>query len=321
MSGLIAKYTLRISLCLLLTGLHASLAYGAEQECVPLPIWEPSPQSTRSDVKTFGRYCLQQDISAKKRFDIHAGGFRSFGGEGLISVRCLASSQCDSSDSSGSYTIDLRGHRLVAEPEDMVGIENLSGGRRVTILNGQIDVPGRDPSNIGIRLRPDATKFKVAGRPCALERFKCEDIPTARADDQRAPEYTVGGYVVDKVTVKAGWRGVQMGGSGNVLRNSVIDVDGRVAVYQFGPGAVIENNTFIVRGKGDRGAFDAVLKLRDAHGALVRNNTFIFRGGLFSSAPAAINLLDSSNVQIEGNSFKGFDQTVRVNGASTYVLK
>ena len=40
-----------------------------------------------------------------------------------------------------------------------------------------------------------------------------------------------------------------------------------------------------------------------------------------SRSNCGINLLDSKDVSIEGNTFKGFEQNVRVNGDSTYILK
>jgi len=203
----------------------------------------------------------------------------------------------------------------------MVGIENRSGGVGITVRNGFIEVPGHTESNRGMTLRADSTPLDLGERQCPIGVLKCEDIPSSQTIDRRSPIYGGTNYIIEKMVIRAGWRGVDLGGRNNVLRDSVIEVEGRVAVFQFGPGATIENNTFIVRGKGDRTAFDAALKLRDAHGAIIRNNTFIFEGGFFASAPAAINLLDSKDVLIEGNTFKGFEQKVRVNGDSTYTLK
>nr|WP_255407841.1 right-handed parallel beta-helix repeat-containing protein [Collimonas sp. PA-H2] len=127
--------------------------------------------------------------------------------------------------------------------------------------------------------------------------------------------------MVEHMTIHAGWRGVVMGGGGNVLRDSTIDVDGHTAVYMYGPGSIIENNTIIIHRNGDAKPFDAAIKLRDAHGAVVRNNRIIYKGGWLGKAPAAVNLLDSTDVLIEGNTVENFDKLVRINGDSKYAEK
>lgn len=317
----------------LLIALHSAIAYGAGAvpsspassagpTCVPLPVVDTGYKGPRGLVSALGIYCLSQDIVAVKVFDVHAGRFKSFASEGLISVSPAPDSSGSLSAGRNMYVIDLQGRRLSAEPNEMIGIENRMGGFGVTIRDGHIEVPGKTQFNQGISLlRSGAKPLRAGGQQCPLALPKCEDIPASKTDDGRRPEYAATNYLVEKLNIRAGWRGVQMGGGGNTLRDSVIEVDSRVAVFQFGPGAVIENNTFVVHGKGDRNQFDAALKLRDAHNAVVRNNTFIFKGGFFASAPAAINLLDSKDVLIEGNTFKGFDQKVRVGGDSTYSLK
>ncbi|QNA88728.1 hypothetical protein G4G28_09890 [Massilia sp. Dwa41.01b] len=296
-------------------------AIAGASDCVSLPIYNGHPQEVRGYVKAIGEYCLRQDINAVKRFDVHSGTFKAFDGEGLISISQSPEGNMEATGGAINYRIELGGHRLTAEAEEMVGIENRSGRVGVAVRNGFIAVPGNTKANRGISFRADSTPLNLGKRQCPIGIIKCEDIPSSQTVDGRSPTYGETNYVIEKMVIHAGWRGVDVGGRNNVLRDSVIEVAGRVAVFQFGPNAVIENNTFVVHGKGETGAFDAVLKLRDAHGAVVRNNTFIFKGGLFTRAPAAINLLDSKDVRIEGNTFKGFDQKVRANGDSTYTLK
>ncbi|WP_369827846.1 right-handed parallel beta-helix repeat-containing protein [Collimonas sp. PA-H2] len=148
-----------------------------------------------------------------------------------------------------------------------------------------------------------------------------EDLPASESLDKKAPGYQPTGNLVEHMTIHAGWRGVVMGGGGNVLRDSTIDVDGHTAVYMYGPGSIIENNTIIIHRNGDAKPFDAAIKLRDAHGAVVRNNRIIYKGGWLGKAPAAVNLLDSTDVLIEGNTVENFDKLVRINGDSKYAEK
>nr|WP_281416098.1 right-handed parallel beta-helix repeat-containing protein [Collimonas antrihumi] len=130
--------------------------------------------------------------------------------------------------------------------------------------------------------------------------------------------YKVSNYLIDKMTVRAGWRGITMGGGNNVLRDNTIEVDGNTAIYMYGPGSVIENNTIIIHGNADATPFDAAIKLRDAQGAVVRNNRIVYKGGWLGSPRAAINLLDSADVLIEGNTVEKFDKLIQVNGDSRY---
>lgn len=302
-------------------GIHVLQLNAAEPTCMKLPISAPQGAGDRAYIDKPGSYCLQQNMLAIRVFDVHAFSYKAFSGEGLISITHPFDSKASYLRGKDSYVIDLQGHRLVAEAHGMVGIENRSGGVGVTVLNGYIEVPGHTEANRGMTLRADSTPLDLEERQCPVGFLKCEDIPSSQTIDRRSPIYGKSDYVIEKMVIRAGWRGIDLGGRNNVLRDSVIEVEGRVAVFQFGPGATIENNTFIVRGKGDRTAFDAALKLCDAHGAIARNNTFIFEGGLFASAPAAINLLDSKDVLVEGNTFRSFEQKVRVNGDSTYTLK
>lgn len=307
----------KLHIALMFLILQAGVALGSEPSCTPLPIPALHPQEVRGYIRGPGRYCLQQDITAVSRFDVHAGGYKSFAGQGLIRIDCDKNDACVQD----AYSIDLQNRRVRAKATDMVGIINTSGGMDVAIRNGHIEVPGKSSANVAISLRWQYTPFAVMGKRCLLEDPTCQDIPASQTDDKRAPDYEPGGYLIDNVNVRAGWRGVQMGGGGNILRNSVVAVDSSTAAVLFGPGAIVENNTIIIHGKGEHGDFDAALKLRDAHGAVVRNNAFVYRGGLFSNAPAAINLLDSRDVLIEGNTFKGFKLPVRANGATTYTMK
>lgn len=302
-------------------GIHALQVGAVEPTCMKLSISDPQGAGDRAYIDKPGSYCLRQNMLAIKVFDVHAFSYKAFSGEGLISITHPFDSKASYPRGKDSYVIDLQGHRLVAEANGMVGIENRSGGVGVTVRNGYIEAPGNSEANRGMTLRPDWLSTKAGKGFCPLERVSCQDIPASATQGGPPLGYAKTDYLIEDITIHAGWRGVDMGGAGNILRDSIIEVDGRVAVFQFGPGAVIENTTFIIHGKGDGKPFDAALKLRDAHGAIVRNNTFIFEGSIFASAPAAINLLDSKDVLIEGNTFKGFEQKVRVNGDSTYTLK
>jgi len=303
-----------------LLGLHVGMACAAAPNCAPLPLTAPNADEVSGLIRAPGAYCLGSDIRRQPKFDVHAGRTLQYAGEGLLKIECVG--LCGPLPKL-AYQIDLQGHALISTTQNMRGIENDGGGLGVAVRNGRIEVPGTRSPNIGIALRgeADGPGFLVGGVRCWPAQAACADVPAAKTDDGRAPQYKASNYLVEHLQIRAGWRGVQLGGGANVLRDSVIEVDSYTAAFLFGPGAIIENNTFIIHGEGERGPFDAALKLRDAHGAVVRNNKFIFKGGWFAKAPAAINLLDSTDVVIENNTFDGFNQQVRSNGASKYIVQ
>jgi hypothetical protein len=133
-------------------------------------------------------------------------------------------------------------------------------------------------------------------------------------------------FTLDSLNIKSGGRGVIMTGANNILRNSTIEVDSDTAVYLYGPGSIVEGNTFIIH-QDPKYPYPAerpaALKLRDADGAVIRNNHFIVKGGpmgLFKGqAEVAINLLESRDVTIENNVIEGAKSLVRKDEATTVI--
>ena len=272
-----------------------------------------------------GKYCLTYDIVQPRIFDTHAGSFKSFGGASLIHFR-YPPGRIDV----GPYQLDLLGHSIKAEAKNMVGIENWSAGLQISVRNGYIEVPGNRSPNSGVFLRGEGAPLRFGKQEPGQRNYTemqcwpvntvCEDTPASESFDGKAPVYKASHYLVENMTIHAGWRGVVMGGGNNVVRNSTLEVDGHTAVYMYGPGSIIEDNTIIIHGKGNAAPFDAPIKLRDAHGAIVRNNRIIYKTWI-GKEPAAINLLDSAEVRIEGNTLEHFSELVRVNGESSYAEK
>ncbi|MFZ6688626.1 right-handed parallel beta-helix repeat-containing protein [Undibacterium sp. SXout11W] len=314
------------------------------EECQSITQLENSRTNTGS-IYTSGKHCLDYDILQKRVFDIHAGSFKSLAGNSLLEIRYpaqyvdYAANKAEKTwmkptvnppiTDSTVFQIDLRGYTLSAEAENMVGIENWSGGLKVSVKNGYINVPGNRDPNYGISLRGESDPKMIPknenknslkkSKPCWPSTTNCEDISFYEDYDKNKEHYRSSDYLVESVNIKAGWRGVIMGGAGNVIRNSTIDVDGHTAIYMYGPGSIIENNTIIIHGQGEAKEYDAAIKLRDADGAVVRNNKIIYKGFWFGKAPAAINLLDSSDVNISENIVENFKQLVRSNGESHFI--
>lgn len=205
--------------------------------------------------------------------------------------------------------------------DDTTGIDLALPTLNVSVRNGIIKTPG--PQGIGIAAAQHKTPGTGAKSP--------EDQrPMTRATPDRITlKYEFSdpwnylpptNYVLESLRIESGGRGVILGGTGNVLRNNTIEVDSATAAYIYGPGAVIEGNTFIVhQAEGEPKATSAILKLRDAHGAVIRNNRFIVKGLFTGQAEAAVNLLESTNVTLEGNVFEGAKTLVRKDATSTTI--
>ena len=194
----------------------------------------------------------------------------------------------------------------------------------LAVHNGVIETPG--PLGIGIDLAP-----YIEGRQRLQE--LTEDRPAIKEVgysrtfagiwDYSPPTF----YTAENLQIQSGGRGIVMAGSDNVVRNNTIEVDGRTAVYLYGPRSLVEGNTFIVHmDPRDKAPLPAILKLRDADGSIIRNNRFIVkRRGLFrkkeEEPQAGINLLESNEVLIEGNVFEQVDLPLRKDEASTVIQR
>ena len=275
----------------------------------------PADSEYTGAVTSTGKYCLTIDLRQPKECDIHAMRYLTRVGAPLLSILCPGSHPCSQSANAEATEINLQGHKLVAEIDNMRGIQDTIPSAHLRVYDGTIVVPGNREPNVGIDLQAMARPRKIYARArCKSQEAQCT-VPSST--DERVPPYEPTGHVVEKVDVRAGWLGVQMVGIGNTVRDSVIEVDSRGAIALFGPGSKIENNTIIVHGKGDPTPDDGAIVLWDANGAVIRNNRFIFKGW-FKKAPPAIRLIDSADAQLDGNTFEGFDVQVEQVGKSSF---
>lgn len=243
-------------------------------------------------------------------------------------------------EKTGNISLDLRDHIISGRPfKNMIGIRNsYSNISHIKIFNGQIETPGE--LSVSILMAPhkgsdyfnratisEDKQIMLRGRllytPSREE--KQEDIQAKRPVRDTIYEETawdyrpVTHYTVDNLQITSGGRGVVFSGAENALRNSTVEVESQVAMVSYGPKVLIENNTFIVHMGKDyytAPATSAIVKLRDADEAVIRNNRFIVKGWNGKS-PAAINLINSKNVTIEGNTVEGAEILVRTDADSS----
>ncbi|MDP3608523.1 MAG: right-handed parallel beta-helix repeat-containing protein [Methylophilus sp.] len=332
-------------------------------ECTNIKANESPHDNKPVVIQKPGRYCLQSDVKLQDNFVISEGGWKSNGRSGLFIIETYDPSEPHEGrglfDINPIYVkpgdgpvfdIDLQKHTLSHKSKTGVGF--IGRAYRTRIQNGSIkDV------HLGIKLYGGFSGVWTVGRDdnrdLSSEEF--EDMPFSKLKvKNNPPKYQNTDYLIDSINVFSIKRGAEVSGSGNVIRNSIIEVDGHTAIYMYGPNPIIENNTIVIYGKGEgefylkgRGyeripngknpngsiRYDSIwhegkktniqsapIKLRDAQGGIIRNNRIIYKGGLFSGkAPVAINLLDSKDVLIEGNTIEGFENLVRENGDTSYI--
>ncbi len=300
---------------------------GLAAECISIAPDPKDPDDQSVDVDMPGYYCLQKDVVQSPIFDIHAFSFKKPSSPLLgISYNTKTAYWNYSLQQwvrnpplteNDVFDVDLKGHTLKGKADNLFGVRIATKNSR--IHHGIIDVPGNLRGNTGVKSYIDVGKIHIPGKKLAIQigMREFDDTSAAETVDGKPPIYVPSNSVIEKITIKAGWRGVEMGGANNILRHNTIEVDGHTAVFMAGPGSIIEDNTIIIHGKGDAGPFDAPIKLRDAHGAIVRNNRIVYRGWFFK-APAAINLLDSTDVVIENNTVEGFKALTRCKGECTF---
>jgi len=289
------------------------------QPCDPVKT-RPSGGGVTGYVIPSAKHCLTVDLRQKREFDIHAMRFLTYGGKSLLSIFCAHGETCTRSPGASMIDIDLRGHRLESDVDDMVGVKDLVASERIFLHDGTIVVPGTREANVGVDLQSMTSAYKTYARlDCRKSGVYCGNGQVATISKE-APPYEATRHIVQRMNIRAGRMGVQMVGIGNTLRDSVIEVDSSNAIALFGFGSIVENNTIIVHGKEKPAANDGALVLWDGNGAIIRNNRFIFKGRV-KQAPPAVRLIDSSNVTLEGNTFEGFTRTVAPSSTSFFTNK
>lgn len=291
-------------------------------DCLPLEVTERGGPPLhpgaplllpRIAIEAPGRYCLDQDVHQQALRDALRGTNVFAREESMIRIAV------------GGVTLDLANHTVSnAMPHGLVIIwfhsfssrsRDLTRFTNTRIANGRLVSPWSN--GIGIDLtRPEPygpLKLQVA--PLA-NGARLSDV----FEDTR--------HVVESMTIRAGKRGIQLDGANNVIRRNHIIVDGTTAIVAQGPGIVIEDNLIEVRNELS-GFIDYYrdieartpfpIRLIQADGAIVRNNEIRFAKGVSQeSLPAAVELIQSQDVLLEGNRFANMNKAVRADARSDF---
>lgn len=308
-------------LCPLGIGFGARSA-AASQDCRALAVTERGSRAAsqltrvllpRITIEESGTYCLGQDVNQAALRDPVRGREIFAQVESMIRIRA------------NDVTLDMAGHTVSNEMRPgmtLIWFSKFTRGepdgtrlRQIRVRNGKLVSPG--PLGIGIDLlasKPYGSRSLLAVSP--PEGVQVTDL----FEDTR--------HVVDSMTIVAGKRAVEIDGKNNVIRNNRMVIDGATAIVAQGPGIVIENNLIEVRddprfasdhGRGFDPRTPFPIRLIQADGAIIRNNEIrLTSHGAHKRLPAAIELIASKDVVIEGNRVRGMDALVHSDSKSSH---
>lgn len=291
-------------------------------DCLPLKITERGgPPLTptapllqpRIAIEAPGRYCLDQDVHQQALRDAIRGSNVFAREESMIRI------------AASNVTLDLAGRTVSnAMPHGLaiVWFSSLSAGsREIASFNNARITNGRLVSLWSNGVGLDLTRPEPYG-PGKLQ-------PAPLADGLRLSDvFEDTRHVVESMTIHAGKRAIQLDGANNVIRRNHLVVDGTTAIAAQGPGIVIEDNLIEVR--NDLGGFidyyrdiesrsPFPIRLIQADGAIVRNNEIRFAEGVPpGSLPAAIELVQSQDVLLEGNRLANVNEPVQADARSGF---
>ncbi len=270
------------------------------------------PRRPELNLVTAGHYCLAEDMRQEKLLDHRGRELAARGGDALV----LIGADDVVLDLQGHTVLNARtpGYTLVRQDRHVPGRVQSHWFAGTVVRNGRLSSPGS--AGTAIRL-VSAQRYGPRG---------FGDL-AALAPDQSLPDvFRRTAHRLEHLVIDAGRRAILIDGRDNVIRNNRIVVDGYTAIVAQGPGIVIEDNLIEVRGDlsaltaheqaGD-GAHPFVIRLIQADGAVVRNNRVRLRDGAAPLA-AAVELVASRGVTLEGNHFDGVVRGVHADEASGY---
>jgi hypothetical protein len=297
---------------------------------------QPLMQRTNSDSQVQdhgltrpGHYCLKEDIFVKGHRSLAEGG-RVFNVSKVI-VNIAAN----------EVVLDLNGRAAWSDGRLEAGIETTLADKHVPIKNSPRDITVRngslrlERSGIGIRFSGlgglDSDKWPRAlasdyGEARASSTTTGDElkrwVEQAKEGDQRRVsrlwdllpkipgEYPVRNLRIENMRIRTQASAAVLQGARSVIRDSVIEVAAGTALWIYGPGAVIENNTIVVHGKAPGPdpllEADAPIRLIHADGAVIRNNRIVAAD---AAHKRAISLFDTGSITVESNRFEGMSQT------------
>lgn len=304
-----------------------------------------SSASGRTVIDKSGHYCLKGSLRVEGHYwPITPEGDKLFSDDELIVM--LAADDIVLDFNGYTATSDARLQAGVMTPERRTALSedrSIFVPKNLTIRNGSIKVTrhGMAVSMTGVgpflvNIVDDATEAEFRerfageismdysrsakdqyGNPKHIEEWiRRENRDRAKLRAAFMPNiaaYPARNLRIENMRIRSQEDAVLLQGAGTVIRDSVIETDSGTALWLYGPGAVVENNTIIVhclsRPIGVQGGIfcdkmDAPIRLQHGDGAVIRNNHFVLRD---EARPRVLSLFDTGRITFEGNTFTGLD--------------
>lgn len=261
-----------------------------------------------------GTYCLDQPVQQSKLMERRGRELTTIGGDGII----LIGADDVSLDLGGNLVSNERSHgyTLIKHYYYEPGRRHSNWFSRTHIRNGRLLSPGS--KGIGVRLIA-ANRYGPAGFGTLADSPMGKHLATVFLDTR---------HVVEGLQIEAGSRAILIDGRNNTIRNNHIIVDSATAIIAQGPGIVIEDNVIEVRNdfrdfstysRKQEALTPFPIRLIQADGAVIRNNRIrLVDRSTGTSLPAAIELIESRDVTVQGNHFGAIDEPVRADAVSSY---
>lgn len=237
----------------------------------------------------------------------------------------------------GGVTIDLMNHTLHSDgdssgvsaflQQNLESLEALKQRRNITIKNGVLDLQGLGK---GVNLTNLWRTYSI---------------------DQGLPNgsivYVKTNFTLENLLIKTNSTGVMLEGEGNIVRNCIIESNGRAAIMMAGPNGLIENNIIVLSnklmpglapftfGKLMEGRYNpgyiyrllqegrtpkAAIVLHQGNGTVIRSNRIEVEGK--SEIRHNIYITDASkDVRVEGNTIVSNVDPVTFVKGSTAILR
>ncbi|PFH09426.1 hypothetical protein BCF11_1822 [Collimonas sp. PA-H2] len=166
-----AMFRIFISMHLCCLGLIGAISASAE-DCEPIRQLERHALRT-GYAETSAKYCLTYDIVQPRVFSVESGGLMALSGAPMIAIqyrneypdKVLHKLMRNPLLSESSvFDIDLQGHLLKSEVDNLLGVVAWDGIRHVKVRNAIIDVPGKRNS-LGVSLENGDGSLSIAGLP------------------------------------------------------------------------------------------------------------------------------------------------------------
>lgn len=184
-----------------------------------------------------GRYCLKEDIKLEKYLVLSEGRYKGAGH--VLDI---------------GQNVDLDFMQYVVEHDSKYASGLVLGKKNITIKNGSLEIKGKYSD--GVRNSSHGSSFfkvkdSASGESyaCYMTYPKCGDVSYLKTESNVPPAYSDTYITINNMNIHTSYRGIELGGNNNVIRNSTIEVDDNNAILLLGQYPIVENNTIIIHSK------------------------------------------------------------------------